>query len=100
MRIRIHSAAAIAAVTLVIIALVLSFAFIASSTFHHCTHDDSCAVCRMTDAQIHTLRGMTVIAVTAVFSVTVIYNAINSPYRVSRECTVPTPVSMKTLLLN
>ena len=46
----------LAAVLLVTLALFVSFLFISVSAEHECSHDDSCAVCRMIDACIQALH--------------------------------------------
>lgn len=72
-----------AAVVLVCISVFCSFIFIAGNSFHDCTHDDDCEICRIIDACISTIRGasagsaaVTVFAVTLLLlSASAVYNA-------------------------
>lgn len=53
----------IAAVLLICLSLFCSFLFIAEFSEHDCTHDESCAVCRMIDMNISTINGFIAVAV-------------------------------------
>ncbi len=77
-----------------------SFFFIAECADHDCTHDDDCAVCRVIDVCLNTIRGMA--ADTVLLSVTaavlIIFIAVSILHEMAYNC--ETLISLKVELRN
>ncbi len=94
-----HSALLVITAAVLCFAVLGSFLFITAGAGHNCTHDDDCAVCRMIDAYICSLR--CVLAVTAVFVCGVAAAAFTAAlFRAGTSLRPVTLISLKTELRN
>lgn len=94
-----HTALFVITAVLLCFAVLGSFLFIAANAEHNCTHGDSCAVCRMIDAHIHSVRSM--LAVTAAVIGALVTAVIVSVLYRTAVCFCPaTLISLKTELRN
>lgn len=93
-----RSALSTAAVILICLSIFCSFLFVVEFSDHDCTHDDSCAVCRIMDMNTETVR-----MIAAVFAAAVVFMALcavsaGDGHYTAHRFHAPTLISMRTEL--